>query len=238
MYFSPRIVTSGLRLTLDAADKNSYPGSGTSWIDLSGNNNTSTFVGGPTFSNINKGTIYFDGVSAYCGITPSNNFLWTPSGIGLNNMTIDLWIKTSDINGAHYTISKPWNSSGEYNYGINYNTYFNMRVGTQSNSFNFGNIATGTWKNLVILVSSTQFGSYINGSQTVALTNHGITNNTPDYGNGGESLTLMTLYPYGGGGSSLYSTPGNIGSFRIYNRVLSASEISQNYNATKTRFGL
>ena len=79
---------------------------------------------------------------------------------------------------------------------------------------------------------------YINGVQNVALTNHGITNNTPTNGNSQLQLTLMTLYPYGGGGNSGFSVQGNVSSLRMYNKVLSAAEILQNYNATKGRFGL
>jgi hypothetical protein len=231
----PDLVQNGLVLALDAADKNSYRGTGTSWFDLSGNNNISEFVGGPSFSNINSGTIYFDGGTSYCAIAPSNNFAWTPSSIGLNNMTIDLWLKSSDSTG--YILSKPWNGNGEYNYYLYFNGFF-INTGNQSNAFNFSTVTTGNWINLVILVSTTQWGAYINGVQNVALTNHGITNNTPTNGNAQLQLTLMTLYPYGGGGNAGFSTQGNIGSFRIYNRVLSASEVLQNYNATKGRFGL
>jgi hypothetical protein len=231
----PDLVQNGLVLALDAADKNSYRGTGTNWVDLSGNNNISEFVGGPSFSNINGGTIYFDGGTAYCAITPSNNFAWTPSSIGINNMTIDLWLKSGDSTG--YILSKPWNGSGEYNYYLYFNGFF-INTGNQSNAFNFSTVTTGNWINLVILVSTTQWGAYINGVQNVALTNHGITNNTPTYGNTQTQLTLMTLYPYGGGGNPTFSVQGNVGSLRIYNKVLTATEILQNYNATKTRFGI
>ena len=56
------IVTNGLVLFLDANNTNSYPGSGTSWYDLSGNGNTGTLTNGPTFSSVNGGTIVFDGI--------------------------------------------------------------------------------------------------------------------------------------------------------------------------------
>jgi hypothetical protein len=232
---SPKIVTNGLVLCLDAANNKSYSGTGTGWADLSGNNSISEFVGGPTFSNINSGTIYFDGGTSYCAIAPSNNFAWTPSSIGLNNMTIDLWLKSSDSTG--YILSKPWNGNGEYNYYLYYNGFF-INTGNQSNAFNFSTVTTGNWINLVILVSTTQWGAYINGVQNVALTNHGITNNTPTNGNAQLQLTLMTLYPYGGGGNPGFSVQGNVGCLKIYNKVLSAAEVLQNYNATKSRFGL
>jgi hypothetical protein len=195
------------------------------------------FVGGPAFSSADNGTIYFDGGTAYCAIAPSNNFAWTPSGIGLNNMSIDIWIKTSDSAGGQMILSKPWNGSGEYNYTL-YHNGFTIVTGNQTNTLGFSSIATGNWTNLVILVSTTQFGAYVNGVQVYALTNHGITNNTPTVANAQLQLTLMTLYPYGGGGNSSFSVQGNVSSLKMYNKVLSATEILQNYNATKGKFGL
>ena len=67
----PKIVTSGLVLALDAADKNSYRGSGTSWLDLSGNNNTGTLTNGPTFNGANLGTFVFDGADDYVALPTS-----------------------------------------------------------------------------------------------------------------------------------------------------------------------
>ena len=236
--FADTIVQQGLVLNLDAGNPYSYAGAGSDWFDVSGNNNTSLLVGTtlPTFSNTNGGILIYDGNTQYSRTpSPSNNFAWTPSGVGLNNMTIDLWIKTTDGSGT--ILSKPWSGNGEYNFGLGHQG-FSIVIGNQTNTLGFSSILTGNWINLVIVVSPTQYGAYINGVQNTALTNHGITNNTPTYGNGQIELTLMTLYPYGGGGNAGFSTQGNIGSFRIYNRVLTASEVLQNYNATKGRFGL
>ncbi len=236
--FANTIVQQGLVLNLDAGNPYSYAAAGSDWFDVSGNNNTSLLVGTtlPTFSNTNGGILIYDGDTQYSRTpSPSNNFAWTPSGVGLNNMTIDLWIKTTDGSGT--ILSKPWSGNGEYNFGLGHQG-FSIVIGNQTNTLGFSSILTGNWINLVIVVSPTQYGAYINGVQNTALTNHGITNNTPTYGNGQIELTLMTLYPYGGGGNAGFSTQGNIGSFRIYNRVLSASEVLQNYNATKGRFGL
>ena len=236
--FANAIVQQGLVLNLDVGNPYSYAGAGSDWYDVSGNNNTSLLVGTtiPTFSNTNGGILMYDGNTQYSRTpSPSNNFAWTPSGVGLNNMTIDMWIKTTDGSGT--ILSKPWSGNGEYNFGLGHQG-FSIVIGNQTNTLGFSSILTGNWINLVIVVSPTQYGAYINGVQNAALTNHGITNNTPTYGNGQVPLTLMTLYPYGGGGNAGFSTQGNIGSFRIYNRVLSAAEVLQNYNATKGRFGL
>jgi hypothetical protein len=56
--FPSELVTDGLVLNLDAGDPRSYPGSGTSWTDLSGNGNTGTLTNGPTYNNANGGTLF------------------------------------------------------------------------------------------------------------------------------------------------------------------------------------
>ena len=68
MYYGPRTITNGLVLALDAADKNSYVGSGTSWKDLSGNNYTGTLTNGPTFNGSNGGSISFDSTDDFVSV--------------------------------------------------------------------------------------------------------------------------------------------------------------------------
>ena len=77
--FSPRIVTDGLVLYLDAANQRSYPGSGTTWSDISRGGNNGTLVNGPTFDPGNGGSIVFDGVDDYVSIPDINFTTATPS---------------------------------------------------------------------------------------------------------------------------------------------------------------
>ncbi len=89
-------------------------------------------------------------------------------------------------------------------------------------------------------MNATQKAVYRNGVIDAAFTNHSITNVTPTYGNGGEDLAIMTLYPYG---ESAWNQPthaiaGSLALFRAYNTVLTPPEISRNYQALKGRFGL
>ncbi len=88
MFTGPNIITNGLILELDAANRKSYPGSGTTWTDLSGNGNTGTLTNGPTFSSANGGSIVFDGVDDYvnCGNASSLNFERT------NSFSFCFWI--------------------------------------------------------------------------------------------------------------------------------------------------
>ena len=87
----PKIVRDGLVLALDAADKNSYPGTGTSMYDLSGNNYTFTLQGNATFSNEGRGSIYLDG---------SADGIQRTGTAGLQSaVTLVQWLKTSDTQG-------------------------------------------------------------------------------------------------------------------------------------------
>jgi hypothetical protein len=89
----PDLVQDGLILALDAADKNSYKGTGTLWNDLSGNVNNGTLTNGPSFNNSNGGTISFDGTDDYVSIT--NNSTLRPS----TELTIEYIIKGTTPSG-------------------------------------------------------------------------------------------------------------------------------------------
>ena len=81
----PDINENGLVLFLDAANRLSYPGSGTAWSDLSGNSNTGTLTNGPTFSAGNMGSILFDGTNDWINLPTA--------GFGGTTFSIDFWIK-------------------------------------------------------------------------------------------------------------------------------------------------
>ena len=101
----PRIVTNGLVLALDAADKNSYPGSGNTWFDVSGNNNHITLTNGPTFSN---NSIVFDGVDDF-GTIDSNASL---------TMSQPTLLVVSTVGGLNSTVLAKGGSGANWNYGL------------------------------------------------------------------------------------------------------------------------
>jgi hypothetical protein len=84
-YRGPHIVTDGLILSLDAANNKSYPRSGTTWNDLSGNGNNGTLVNGPTFSSANGGSIVFDGTNDVVSTTLVQTFV--------NELTVETWYR-------------------------------------------------------------------------------------------------------------------------------------------------
>jgi len=87
----PKIISNGLVLYLDAANNKSYPRTGTTWYDLSGNNNNGTLTNGPTFNSANGGSIVYDGAddSVNLSLVSSN----------VNNVTTEVWFKANTLPG-------------------------------------------------------------------------------------------------------------------------------------------
>ena len=226
----PKIITSGCVLSLDAADKLSYKGSGTTWKDLSGNNNTGTLTNGPSFSGTNSGCIVFDGTDDYvnCGNSASLN----PS----NGISISVWVKfTSTINNTRQMLVEKHTSpgSGWWFAGQN-NKIVWLIVGTSGGEkmidlTNNTSIISGTIYNIVGTYDGT--GStlklYVNGRDDGGT----ITGGGSGLSSSSNSLIIGKQHNWGNGPSSI-----TIFNTSIYNRSLSATEILNNYNATKSRF--
>jgi len=215
--YSPKIVTDGLVLYLDAANTRSYPGTGTTWSDLSRSGNNGILTNGPTFNAGNGGSIVFDGSNDYVSLPTITN----------NIYTIDFWYKMGGNDGSYgYFASSGDNgfAIGEGGPGIGYGQfyYWNSSVST-----GLGTIpSTTNWNHICTLinVSTNNIQIYGNGNQ---LSNSTISNMSTSVSNIGRYITSNTHY-----------LKGNLALYKIYNRALSATEILQNYNATKTRFGL
>lgn len=220
----PTIVTNGLVLALDAGDRNSYPGSGTTWRDLSGNNNNGTLTNGPTFSSANLGSIVFDGTNDYVdlGVTNLSNTL--------SSVTLSFFLKISKINTKQAIISS-YTSSPQGGWGIE------LLANNTFNFFGFTNTTTYTdvqttqtyglnqLLNITCVFGSSTFSIYVNGIFLISKPGVSTIYKT--------STIRLGIVP-----NSFDPFQGNIYTSLIYNRALSASEITQNYNATKTRFGL
>jgi hypothetical protein len=129
MYYSPRIVTSGLVLALDAAERLSYPRTGTTWRDLSGNSNNFSLINGPTFSNTNLGNIVFDGADDYLLIS---SLVWDYNV----NFTIQFWFNTNSLGGA--------NGYGLFFNGITSSNTNRVQIGGYSNGAVYLNTVTST----------------------------------------------------------------------------------------------
>ena len=220
-FLGENIVTNGLVLNLDSANKDSYPGTGTTWTDLSGNGYNGTLTNGPSFlSNQNGGIFNFDGVDDYTIITPPTTY---------SEYTIQFFCKWISSVGfserlfgcdafGTYTIFNP------YNVGFHYNP---LGGSPPSVTLSSGvNVGFGNWCNVAVTVSatSTNVVIYVNG---ISSNSWGVL----------PSANLSANIFLGAQNTSLYSNC-LFGNFQIYNRALSATEITQNYNAQKIRFGL
>lgn len=225
----PDIIESGLVLCLDAANKNSYRGSGTTWTDLSGNGNNGTLTNGPTFSAGNQGSIVFDGTNDY--ISFGNNGSTTAFDFGTSNITFAFWIyPTNWADGTSRGIitKKANDASGGwviYNDG-GYATKINARIGLQNNFPSSTSVTTNIWQNWTLTRNSTTLSWYYNGVFDTSATQ-------TVYNVSDTSVELQIARSQTWNGYFV----GNISNLLFYNRALSATEVLQNYNATKSRFG-
>lgn len=224
------IVTDGLVYNLDASNPNSYSGTGTTWIDLVNSGKNGTLTNGPTFSSLNSGTLAFDGSNDYINISATDLLTF-----GTNPFTIDFWIYITSGSSIRTILSNYDDYNGAYN------TYFYIGVYTYD---------TLVMVRKVLLLDSTgnfvnnTFGADINVNQWahISFTRDG--NTLICYLNGLQISSASKSNNYsgsrasriGGGVAGISSLAGNLPSLKIYNRTLTASEVLQNYNATKSRY--
>jgi hypothetical protein len=234
----PDSIETGLVLSLDAADRNSYVSGSTTWFDLSGNNNSGSLVNSPTFNTGSLGSIVFDGVNDYIN-------LGNPSILNITSrLTINSWVNlttfpSENTNSTIYekgyivpneqTLFRFNTTSGVTS--LDCGTYNGSNIFTRLTltGSNANLITTGSWNNLVGQYDGSNWNIYVNGnllSQT--LTNQGPVLSTAPISIG--AAYISTSY------NRFFN--GRIASVQIYNRALSAQEVLQNYNAQKSRFGL
>jgi hypothetical protein len=230
MNYGPKIVNSGLVLCLDAANKNSYSGTGNSWFDISGNNRNATLFNTPTFNNRFGGVMTFDDTSFEYATIPN---------IGsLTNFSVEAWARTNKsltgkvttiITNQYDLVSNLNYSMGTNNAAASYNMTFGYFNGVWRNVTGF-NMTLNTWYHMI--------GTY--DGATVSLYVNGVVNTTLSYvgtaASGGEIRIARRWDDVANVASNFFS--GDIGVIRLYNRALSVLEISQNFNANRKRFGL
>lgn len=221
------IVRNGLVLALDAADRKSYPGTGTTWFDRSGNRFNGTLTNGPTFSSLNGGTLVFDGTNDYVSTDITTSIL-SPS----SDFSIICWayINTS-LSGGRVLIYL-----GNYlAYTPNYNW---IGLAFSGSTMYFGNYTNPTDQSLLITIPSTgwyQVAQIRSGATHYAYLN-GLQKTSSAYTN--PSINAASTLRIGNTISNYDYLNGNIAIVQLYNRALSISEILQNFTATRGRFGL
>ena len=226
------IITQGLVLRLDAANPRSYepPYTSTAWKDISGNGNNGTLTNGPTFNSGNGGSIVFDGVDDYVTISDKAELEVVP-------FSFSCWFKTSQLGSrggiaykySQLTIEKGWFVSNLTNGRIR------VWIGSAPNNYKGKDTLlsynNNVWYNVCMRVPDyNTVQIFVNGTETSYST----------IWNGGAVSSLDTTEPIQIGASTNYNQyyNGNISTALYYNRALSSTEILQNYNAQKSRFGL
>ena len=218
----PNIITDGLILALDAANTKSYPGSGTTWFELSGNGNNGVLSGGPTFSN---GTISFDGTNDF--VTISND--GTKFDSWRTGQTVTIWMNHTFISGR----KNPWDqayggtSTWTHEQGANINGYYGTAGSntTPYTSTNSGTTPTGVWNCMTRTHDTSTVRWFKNDINTQTSGN--------SYGTLGDTNANVRI----GLGYADYWI-GQMGIVMAYSRALTPEEITQNYNALKSRFEL
>jgi hypothetical protein len=203
------IITANLVMNLDAGNSSSYPGSGNTWTDLSGNGNNGTLVNGPTYSSANGGSIVFDGSNDYVSGTISNLSEYTLSAM----VKILATVAGGGIIGGNITT----------------NAYLQLGGGTFPWQFNsaFNSSYTPVLSQWTYVVGVQESGStqrlYINGTSVSSASG---------------TSNLGTAYAIGRRENGPVYLNCQIGVSQIYNRALSATEILQNFYSLKDRYGI
>ena len=216
------IITDGLQLYLDAGNASSYPGSGTTWTDLSGNGRDGTLTGGPTYDSANGGSIVFDGSNDYvqCSgsftTTAATFIVWMKRGIFADQYDGILFSRGTNTTGIHFQSSSnlayTWNDA--------------------ANTYGWGSglvIPTSEWAMCAVSVTSSAATAYL------YKTGNSITSATNTVTHGSTTLDDIKVAKDDGNESRLYL--GNIAQALIYNRALTQAELTANYNVDKARYG-
>ena len=233
--YNPKIITNGLVLCLDAANIKSYLGSGATWNDLSGTNNTGSLVNSPTFSSSNLGYFSFNGTTQYASVPYSSTLdfataltvsLWFYSGTNYNNTAqtavylkgrtdVDNYAPLFHVNGAYAWGVQAASTMATYDQPANY-------------------ILSNTWYNLVVSHTSGSNPNIYRNAELSTGHTYGLGNGTYPLITNLNPLSINADVPRG----AIGPFNGRIAAIHAYNRELSAAEVLQNFNALRGRFNI
>ena len=228
---SPQVILDGLVLSLDAANARSYPGTGTSWNDLSLNKNNATLVG-PTYQTTDSGRFNFDGINDYVNnlSTALSDSFWQA------NWTASFWVRfdtisTTTLESNDKVILEHGTNSTRRGLKLcnrNSKAQITITGGAGYELSSNSTISAGTWYNFVWTLNDSTRGAevYLNGSSDNSTTF------SSSYLGSGSNTQI--------GDVSLPGLPfdGQMGKCDFYDRVLTAAEIKQNYDAHRGRYGI
>lgn len=224
------VVRRGLKVYLDTGIPGSYGGSGTTWTDLSGNGKNGTLVNSPTYTSTNNGILTFASASLQYATFPDLG--------SLSRWTIDTWVKFNSTPAAGTTavVTNQYNGASSLNFIIG--------AGEPSSSVIRAGFFDGTWRNTTTGLTPT-LGSWYHLVGTYDGSTVILYSNNTSVGTLSYSGT-----PTSGGGSRIARRWDNFGTdptdfmdcvvpeVKIYDRALTTTEINQNFNAHRSRYGV
>ena len=213
----PNIVRNGLVAYFDAGNRKSYPTTGTAWNDLTKNKYSTTLTSGPTFTSSNGGAINLSGTSQYLAVNGG-----MPSGTS-TGFTFECWVRVTDL-ASYRAITR---TAGGLDIGVIQTTGAvtcdQTSVATICITAS-GAVVAGVWTHIAVTrTTANLYTIYINGISKATATNS-------------FTVTAATTIGYSAFSTSHYFK-GDMSIIKNYNINLSANEILQNYNATKSRYG-
>jgi hypothetical protein len=221
------ITTNGLVLNLDAANTASYNGSGTTWVDISGSEFDGTLINGPTYSNSGtSSSISFDGTDDYARVSDINT---------ASEISIEGWVYANSVGSFNVIASQFKADTLAESSWVLETVGSDIRLYITNNSllsFASTSFSTLVWTYIVGTFNGTTIKIYKNSVLG------DITGTIAGLNDSNLNINIGALYSQNGseGGTGLWN--GKIANVKIYNRALSQAEVLNNYNATKSRFGL
>lgn len=227
-YRGPRIVREGLVLVLDAANPKSYPGTGTTWFDLSGNDYDGTLTNGPTYSGDDGGYLNLDGTDDHIVVSS-----WDNSG---TVQTIEMWARWRSGTGdmfVGFTSYDIWTSGGNLGFNTGAGDVYGISSAQVSN-LNLVGTSQSNWHHYIFEFTTQVQNNkiFIDGVMQELSQQIGTTNLT-------ATRTFPSTFQIGSwNNSNGYYFVGDVAICRLYKKSFTEEEALQNYNATKSRYGL
>jgi hypothetical protein len=236
-YTGAPVVDGDLKCWLDASQTASYPGTGTTWSDLSGNNNTGTLTSSPGFDNP-TGSITFNGSGSSSGNTITFSGTVTGASLGLyqNSFTVGAWVNnnitttgasSAPVGGGIFSIDGSAVAGGQY---AIFNRWGNIWVDFYGEGQNGPAVSSNTWYYIAHTYNYTTKQSILYQNGVAVNTSTRTQDLVASVGS-----TSPKIGVYGLGGSWWN---GKISSVHVYNRALTADEVAQNFNALRRRYNI
>ena len=216
VFNGPNISTDNLVLCVDAGNTKSYPGTGTSWVDLSDQGNNGTLTNGPTFSSSDGGSIVFDGTNDYVDL--GDNF-------NLATGTFDFWF---NLDNSPASTDRIWGKNQNFECRWTGTPQFVVDLGASSSiTSTKTDWSAGQWYNITLTWNSSSNVStlYVQGAQDTT-------------GTATSPVGLTGNFRIGSSLDNSAYMDGKVAIFKVYNTVLTSAQVAENYNANRSRFGL